>query len=607
MATRKILDIDLSQIERFSELFGKYQEQLERTRPAWAAVGRDANVSAASFDRLTAALLAQNELSRRLGAEQRASTNNLRQQAGLWDRISHSTAGVSKHVVEATKSLLRWTGIISAMGGLIGAGGLWGIDRLAITAGTGRKDALGLGLSYGENKAFGTEFSPLVDPSHYLQGVFTALHDVTQRWSLIAAGMTPNQMQGDTAQVGVQLLGRLKQIADQTPEALLGQVLQARGLDRFIGLQDFERLKHTPATEIQQWQQQYQQARPLVELTQQQQYAWQRLQVQLNLAGQAIETALIRNLTPLAPQLDHLSHAFVDLINSALGSGTFKKWIDEGASALEEFAGYIKTPEFKQNVEDFIAGIGHLATAVGNGLRALGVLPADNSPEAKKAQDDEEAKRVQRQKDWDAAHPDSWVGGAEKRQDILKKAKPIAPWGSNPFNLPGVDPNWMSPTAYRPTMGGMPGGPSDRLLAAVAWTESRGRANAVSPAGAMGEFQFMPGTWAQYGHGSPFDPIESRKAAARYLGTLLRRYHGNVEEATAAYNWGEGNVDKDIARNGSNWLAHAPRETQNYVSQIARLLRAQIKQQQAAPRPTVRVENNTGGNAVVSLAQLGAA
>ena len=45
----------------------------------------------------------------------------------------------------------------------------------------------------------------------------------------------------------------------------------------------------------------------------------------------------------------------------------------------------------------------------------------------------------------------------------------------------------------------------------------------------------------------------SRKAGA-YLSKLMREFHGNVAQALAAYNWGEGNVEKDIASHGDVWL-----------------------------------------------------
>jgi soluble lytic murein transglycosylase-like protein len=64
---------------------------------------------------------------------------------------------------------------------------------------------------------------------------------------------------------------------------------------------------------------------------------------------------------------------------------------------------------------------------------------------------------------------------------------------------------------------------------------------AVSPAGAQGIAQFMPGTAAAYGLRDPFDPESAIEAQARLMSSLLRRF-GSVRLALAAYNAGPGAV-----------------------------------------------------------------
>ena len=94
------------------------------------------------------------------------------------------------------------------------------------------------------------------------------------------------------------------------------------------------------------------------------------------------------------------------------------------------------------------------------------------------------------------------------------------------------------------------------------WRESSFRPNAVSPAGAQGVAQFMPGTASERGLIDPFDPASAIPASARFLGELKRRF-GNLGLAAAAYNAGATAV--------ANWLANKgslPFETQDYVLAI---------------------------------------
>ena len=79
------------------------------------------------------------------------------------------------------------------------------------------------------------------------------------------------------------------------------------------------------------------------------------------------------------------------------------------------------------------------------------------------------------------------------------------------------------------------------VLAALLQAESGYRADAVSPAGALGIAQFMPGTAAGMGLRDPFDPDQAIPAAGRLLGGHIRAF-GSIPLALAAYNAGPGAV-----------------------------------------------------------------
>ena len=81
------------------------------------------------------------------------------------------------------------------------------------------------------------------------------------------------------------------------------------------------------------------------------------------------------------------------------------------------------------------------------------------------------------------------------------------------------------------------------FFARLIWKESRFDPNAVSPAGAEGIAQFMPGTAAARGLANSFDVEQAITASAAYLGEL-RIGFGNLGLAAAAYNAGENRVSR---------------------------------------------------------------
>lgn len=101
---------------------------------------------------------------------------------------------------------------------------------------------------------------------------------------------------------------------------------------------------------------------------------------------------------------------------------------------------------------------------------------------------------------------------------------------------------------------------SPTLIEALVWQESRWRANAVSPVGARGLAQLMPGTARELGV-NPDDPFANLEGGARYLREQLDRFDGDLEKALAAYNAGPGRV---IRAGGIPRI----RETQHYVAAI---------------------------------------
>ncbi len=124
------------------------------------------------------------------------------------------------------------------------------------------------------------------------------------------------------------------------------------------------------------------------------------------------------------------------------------------------------------------------------------------------------------------------------------------------------------------------------LIFLVMEQESHFNTHAVSPKGARGLMQLMPGTAARFGVRRAHDPAQNISGGTRYLRELLNRFNNRVDLVLASYNAGEGAVAKFGQR------VPPYRETRNYVKKISyRYKRTTAR----TKRPATENTKNAGG------------
>jgi hypothetical protein len=550
MTVKSIVDIDVndSKFQNFVRQWDKYQKALEKTPNMWKTVNKEANAAANQFEKMAGALIAQATANSRNEEAARAQGRHLTRSDQLWTSMAKSTKTIAGNILDATRSLLSWSGILTGIGGLLGLGGLWGIDRMAAGAANQRRSSMGLGMSIGENQAFRVNFNRVVDPDAYLGWVNQMETDPTKAWSAYALGAAPT---GNTENDAIRILKALRSKAQATPTNQLGLLQQQYGLSG-VSTEDLRRLKTLSGGEFNQLLAGNQRDIGALGISDPIAKKWQDFTNQMERAGDKIFKTFVLGLAPLEKPLEHLSEAAVKFLDTLMKSDLIKEGITKLADWLNNFSGEVGGEEFLSKVRAFTSDIGDLADAIHT-----------------------------------VAHPiDSIVKpGWNAFSEFFAPSKEGLKGNSANFQryLGRLDTHW----------GLTPG-----LIESVKGAENSGDDAVNKKSGAMGAFQFRPDTWAQYGGGgSPFDRVDAANAAGRYLSYLQKKYGGDVGKTLAAYNWGEGNLDKDIASNGANWQKGLPRETRQYLMNAQPVL---------AGFNTTRIEifNNTGGSAQVSVSQL---
>lgn len=164
-------------------------------------------------------------------------------------------------------------------------------------------------------------------------------------------------------------------------------------------------------------------------------------------------------------------------------------------------------------------------------------------------------------------------------------------YGSTFYTVSGQQNDWISEIALQE-------GVHPNLVYAVISQESDFRPAVVSPKGAFGLMQLMPGTARRF-KVNPFNMQENVRGGCRYLRYLLELFDERLDLALAAYNAGEGAVIK------YGYQIPPFNETRNYVSKILNSLKirftpaiSRISNKQFSNRNHIQQKNNQAKNEI---------
>ncbi|MEA5195388.1 hypothetical protein [Enterobacter roggenkampii] len=385
MVAKSIVDIDVNddKFVAFMEKFKEYQAALEELPEAWRGLAHGAtdatketakakaegDLLAKAFSEGASAILSINSGLERLtdsldraNKSQEDFNKKTRSSKGFLSDATKDAKSLAGHIRDATTSLLSWGGIVGLFTGVLGVGGLFGLNRLAATTGSQRFTSLGIGTSIGALDSTAINYQKaLGNPTGTLGAIRDSQMDLSKRWQFQALGI--NNPDQDPAKLLPQLIRNARDIFVKNGSTLQGA--NAYGLTNFFSLDDLNRFKNMSDEEIDAMERRAQKDAKLLQITDQQARQWQDFNVQLDYSGQSIRNTFVRGLGPLTPQLSKLSDALAGAIDTVLQSPELGKWIDGLAGGIERFGNYLASPEFTKDVDSFMAGIEKLGTLIG--------------------------------------------------------------------------------------------------------------------------------------------------------------------------------------------------------------------------------------------------
>ncbi|MBU9608642.1 lytic transglycosylase domain-containing protein [Burkholderia multivorans] len=562
MANKPIINIDVNaeQFKAFYELYEQFEAKVASMPKEWQQIDTSMRRSAATAKSLTSGIQSSTEAQRQFNIMAREGLHTM-------SKMAKEASNVGKAVFDIGKWLLK---IGAIGGGIAGLGGILGaisLRDLAHSAVTEQRGARGVGLTPGQYKAFGMDFGRFLDPS-ILSHVADAQNSYQGRvWLGLATGLGAQAVanQGPD-QLAIRLATRAHDWWTKTPASQrTAENLAAAGFTQSgLTLEDVRRLGNTPMSELQTARAQYSRDQRSLNVSNGTTQAWYEFDRQITIAGRTLETSLTNRLVELAPSLRSfvttLTKDADQLINDIFTPKNLKS-IEDGITSL---TAYLGSATFRQDMKDFAGLVGLVVDGIRKAARFLGI---DTS-----------------------STPETSPSGATSKGSSWEQAFGMV---RHKLTMPSDPAGYLADIEKQR---GLPAG----TLARMWKIESGSGSNLIGPAlkngdQAIGDFQFTSAAWHDWGNGGDrFSFKDEAGAAGRYMQSLMKKYGGDIRKALAAYNWGPGNLDKDIAKNGAQWESNLPAETRKYIAQIA----GEVAKRSAV-KVQVQVSNNTSARVAV--------
>ena len=606
MAAKSIIEVDVNDEKflSFMDKFNEYQAALNDLPAAWRASAQGINDSARETTKASAeaggmakafsdgvdALNAMvNNLDRINGnledANKRQEDLNKKTSgsAGIFGKLKKDSKEFAGHIKDATVNLLSWGGIVGLFTGVLGAGGLFGLNRLASTASAQRFTSMGLNTSIGALDSTAINYQRAVsNPTATLGAIRDTQADLSQRWKFQAMGINNPDRSPD--QLLPEMIRAARSIFTQTGGTLQGA--NAYGLTSFFSIDDLNRFKNMSDAEIDAMEKRAKRDAQLLQITDEQARQWQDFNIQLDYSSQSIKNTFIRGLGPLTPGLTKLSDALSGAIDTVLQSPELGKWIDGLAGGIQRFGDYLASPDFKNDVENFMVKVEKLGKVIGKVV------------------------------DWIIGKTDTTgiIDGVKSESTILN-ANPVTDPKTGKTYTPGSedDPHvWGWLKGVKRFFSGGDIAPVDPLPANV---NAKGRtiADRFNNPGNLRWAEGYETSNTKSGKFAVFPTLdEGVLAATKQLQIYGQRGTNTVRDIVSK--WAPSNEN-----NTEEYIRHVVRSTKfneneklnlNDPYVLAKLISAMASKEGSGSRVTedrvIQIYNNTGGNAIVTGSQLGA-
>jgi hypothetical protein len=354
MAAKSIIDIEINDgpWQRFNRQVAAHRKTLSEMPGQWGAVGKSLQKAESAAARFVARVQEQARALREANGLSAKMTVTLKASDRFVSSMARGTVAIARNLKDATKSLLSWAGVMGLISGVLGAGGLFGIARMAQNVSGGQSSAMRTGSTYGGTKAAWIAYGQLLGGPGGVESLLSTMAKEKESGGVMFRRMGLRDEQWKNKPPTEILAPFLRAVQEAYRKAPKGA--EAKAMEALAPELDFNTIKQLSQTNIDTLDTFYRMKKRELELSEQTQDAWSRFNRVLDASGEKLENTFVRALTPLTPALAAFAEGMNKAIATILGHPMIKNMIAGAGKALEKGANYLLSDQFSKDFKSFL-------------------------------------------------------------------------------------------------------------------------------------------------------------------------------------------------------------------------------------------------------------
>ncbi len=370
MSAKSIIqvEVDDSAWKAFNKSVENHQKNLAKMPAQWGAVGKSIQRGVDASAKFTAGIKNAAKQFKDANTMTGKLTLSLKAADRLTTSLARGTLTIARNLKDATKSLLSWGSVMGLISGVLGAGGLFGISRMAQNVSGNQTSAQRAGSTYGGALAAKNAYGNIVDVQRLMEQIqmSQASGGVMLRRLENTGGLKRSDWEGkDPSDVIGPMIRALKEsFLRLAPKP---GMTDTRGLSMSTyapeGI-DLSTLKQISMQNVDALQGMYESNKRQLALSERTQAAWTTFVKRMDASGEKIENIFAASLVGLSGPLNDFADSLVKATKIIMGSDLVRNLIKGAGRVVESSAKYLASPQFETDMKSFIAELQDIGSSM---------------------------------------------------------------------------------------------------------------------------------------------------------------------------------------------------------------------------------------------------